>query len=206
MSFAAELTALASVVAIDITLAGDNAVVIGIAAAGLAAEQRRKAILWGIAAAAGLRILFSVFAVQLLGIIGLLFAGGLLLLWVSWKLWRELREAAHGGDDASDPDAPPAQPKKFSEAVKQIVLADVSMSLDNVLAVAGAAREHVWIMVAGLALSVALTGAAAETVARILKRWHWIAYVGLGIIVVVALRMIWDGAQPLLVLAGNAQG
>ncbi|BAE50112.1 YjbE family putative metal transport protein [Paramagnetospirillum magneticum] len=206
MSLAAELTALASVVAIDITLAGDNAVVIGIAAAGLAAEQRRKAILWGIAAAAGLRILFSLFAVQLLGIIGLLFAGGLLLLWVSWKLWRELREAAHGSDDAADSDAPPAQPKKFSEAVKQIVLADVSMSLDNVLAVAGAAREHVWIMVAGLALSVALTGAAAETVARILKRWHWIAYVGLGIIVVVALRMIWDGAQPLLVLAGNAQG
>ncbi|WP_197706332.1 YjbE family putative metal transport protein [Magnetospirillum sp. 15-1] len=205
MSFAAELTALASVVAIDVTLAGDNAVVIGIAAAGLAPEQRRKAILWGIAAAAGLRILFSLFAVELLGIIGLLFAGGLLLLWVSWKLWRELRQATHGHDDA-DADAVPAQPKKFAEAVKQIVLADVSMSLDNVLAVAGAAREHVWVMVIGLALSVALTGAAAETVARILKRWHWIAYVGLGIIVVVALRMIWDGAQPLLVLANAARG
>ncbi|KIL99939.1 Integral membrane protein TerC family [Paramagnetospirillum magnetotacticum MS-1] len=201
MDFASELTALASVVAIDITLAGDNAVVIGIAAAGLAPEQRRKAILWGITAAACLRILFSVFAVQLLGVIGLLFAGGLLLLWVSWKLWRELRDACHD-DEATTEDASP-QPKKFSEAVKQIVLADVSMSLDNVLAVAGAAREHVWIMVAGLALSVALTGAAAETVARVLKRWHWIAYVGLGIIVIVALRMIWDGAQPLLVLAGN---
>lgn len=200
-TLAAELTALASVVAIDVTLAGDNAVVIGIAAAGLPPEQRRKAILWGIAAAAGLRILFSVFAVQLLGIIGLLFAGGLLLLWVSWKLYRELR--AGGGEEGDDGDgASSARPKKFSEAVKQIVLADVSMSLDNVLAVAGAAREHVWVMVVGLALSVALTGAASEAVARILKRWHWIAYVGLGIIVVVALRMIWDGAQPLMALAG----
>jgi YjbE family integral membrane protein len=197
-TLAAELTALASVVAIDVTLAGDNAVVIGIAAAGLPPEQRRKAILWGIAAAAGLRILFSVFAVQLLGIIGLLFAGGLLLLWVSWKLWRELRA---GGGDEADGETSSARPKKFAEAVKQIVLADVSMSLDNVLAVAGAAREHVWVMVAGLALSVALTGAASEAVARILKRWHWIAYVGLGIIVVVALRMIWDGAQPLMDLA-----
>lgn len=198
MSLAAELTALASVVAIDVTLAGDNAVVIGIAAAGLAPEQRRKAILWGIAAAAGLRIVLSVFAVELLGIIGLLFAGGLLLLWVSWKLWRELRQGAHGADEA---EAAPPQPKRLGEAIKQIILADVSMSLDNVLAVAGAAREHVWVMVLGLALSVALTGAAAEAVARILKKWHWIAYVGLGIIVIVALRMIWDGAQPLLALA-----
>ena len=204
MDLASELTALASVIAIDVTLAGDNAVVIGIAAAGLAPAQRRKAILWGIAAAAGLRILFSLFAVQLLGIIGLLFAGGLLLLWVSWKLWRELRDSAHQDDEAAD--STPPEPKKFSEAVKQIILADVSMSLDNVLAVAGAAREHVWIMVAGLALSVALTGAASEAVARILKRWHWIAYVGLGIIVIVALRMIWDGAQPLLVLASSTQG
>lgn len=205
MDLASELTALASVIAIDVTLAGDNAVVIGIAAAGLAPEQRRKAILWGIAAAAGLRILFSLFAVQLMGIIGLLFAGGLLLLWVSWKLWRELRTGGH--DDMPDEGAgTPAEPKKFSEAVKQIILADVSMSLDNVLAVAGAARDHMWIMVLGLALSVALTGAASEVVARVLKRWHWIAYVGLGIIVIVALRMIWDGAQPLLVLAHNAQG
>jgi YjbE family integral membrane protein len=202
-TLAAELTALASVVAIDVTLAGDNAVVIGIAAAGLPPEQRRKAILWGIAAAAGLRILFSVFAVQLLGIIGLLFAGGLLLLWVSWKLWRELRA---GGGDEADGETSSARPKKFGEAVQQIVLADVSMSLDNVLAVAGAAREHVWVMVAGLALSVALTGAASEAVARILKRWHWIAYVGLGIIVVVALRMIWDGAQPLMDLASGSPG
>jgi YjbE family integral membrane protein len=203
MDLASELTALASVIAIDVTLAGDNAVVIGIAAAGLAPEQRRKAILWGIAAAAGLRILFSLFAVQLMGIIGLLFAGGLLLLWVSWKLWRELRAGGHD-DMPEEGAATPAEPKKFSEAVQQIILADVSMSLDNVLAVAGAARDHMWIMVLGLALSVALTGAASEVVARVLKRWHWIAYVGLGIIVIVALRMIWDGAQPLLVLAGNA--
>lgn len=205
MDLASELTALASVIAIDVTLAGDNAVVIGIAAAGLAPEQRRKAILWGIAAAAGLRILFSIFAVQLMGIIGLLFAGGLLLLWVSWKLWRELRAGGH--DDMPDDDAAQsAEPKKFSEAVKQIVLADVSMSLDNVLAVAGAARDHMWIMVLGLALSVLLTGAASEVVARALKRWHWIAYVGLGIIVIVALRMIWDGAQPLLALAAGTPG
>ncbi|MBI3444611.1 MAG: YjbE family putative metal transport protein [Magnetospirillum sp.] len=175
MILVAELTALASVVAIDITLAGD------------------------IAAAALLRIALSVFAVQLLDIIGLLFAGGLLLLWVSWKLWRELRNGAQE-DEAAD-DAP--KTKSFGTAVQQIVLADISMSLDNVLAVAGAAREHVWIMVVGLALSVALTGIAADAVARVLKRWHWIAYVGLAIIVIVALRMIWDGAMPLLDVAGK---
>ena len=201
MSLVAELTALASVVAIDITLAGDNAVVIGLAAAGLEPRMRKKAILWGIAAAAILRIVLSVFAVQLLDIIGLLFAGGLLLLWVSWKLWRELRDGGHD-DDASAADAAP-KTKTFGAAVQQIVMADISMSLDNVLAVAGAAREHVWIMVGGLALSVALTGAAADVVARVLKRWHWVAYLGLGIIVIVALRMIWDGAMPLLALSGK---
>jgi len=191
----AELTALASVVAIDVTLAGDNALVIGMAAAGLEPKLRRKAIVFGIAAAAGLRIVLSVFAVQLMRVIGLLFAGGLLLLWVSWKLWRELRHSSA----AESPEAP-AEGKTLGQAVQQIVLADISMSLDNVLAVAGAARDHVWIMVAGLALSVALTGAAAEGVARLLKRWHWIAYVGLAIIVAVALAMVRDGASPLLTL------
>ncbi len=193
-----ELTALASVVAIDITLAGDNAVVIGIAAAGLETRLRRRAILIGIVAAAGLRIALSVFAVQLLQVIGLMLAGGLLLLWVSWKLWRELRSATPGGDEDSPPTA---HPKHFGAAVWQIVVADLSMSLDNVLAVAGAAREHIWVMAAGLALSVALTGLAAEAVSRLLKRWHWVAYIGLAIIVVVALRMIWDGAPPVMALA-----
>jgi YjbE family integral membrane protein len=204
------IAALLSVILIDIALAGDNAVVVGMAAAGLPAEQRRRAILVGIAAAAGLRIVFASFTVQLLQIIGLLLAGGLLLLWVAWKLWREIRsgvlgEAAEEEDAREeatpdrlkhDPPMPATVPQKsFRQAVVQIVIADVSMSLDNVLAVAGAAREHEIVLIFGLALSVALMGLAASLVAQLLRRYHWIAYLGLAIILYVALRMIWDGAH-----------
>jgi YjbE family integral membrane protein len=209
--FASELTALATVIMIDLVLAGDNAVVVGMAAAGLPADQRRKAIILGIAAAAGLRIVFAFFATQLLDIIGLLLVGGLLLLWVSWKLWREIRSGGHTaeavGADALDveldsklygdniPGAAGAKPqaKTFRQAFTQILIADVSMSLDNVLAVAGTARDHVWVLIVGLALSVALMGLAATFIANLLKRYPWISYIGLVLIAYVAIKMIWDG-------------
>ncbi|HEX6996933.1 MAG TPA: YjbE family putative metal transport protein [Gammaproteobacteria bacterium] len=206
-----ELLALAQVVLVDLVLAGDNAIVIGIAVAGLPMDQRTRVMVLGIAAATALRILFATVTVQLLQVIGLLLAGGLLLLWVSWKLWRELRAqrleaklAAEGlpidetlaDGPASERQRPP--PKTMREAVLQIVVADVSMSLDNVLAVAGVAREHTWVLVLGLALSVAFMGFAAAMIARLLNRYHWIGYVGLAIIFYVALHMIWEGGAEII--------
>ncbi|MBB3913031.1 TerC family protein [Rhizobium fabae] len=193
---AAALTALLQVIAIDLVLAGDNAVVIGLAAAGLEASQRRKAIIVGILAATVLRIIFASVAVYLLAIVGLLLAGGLLLLWVCWKMWREIR-AGHGGDhDATNAEGAPK--KTFFQAATQIVIADVSMSLDNVLAVAGAAREHPGVLVIGLGLSIALMGIAANLIARLLNQHRWIAYVGLLIILYVSLDMIHRGAVEVL--------
>ncbi|CAN7371563.1 TerC family protein [Rhizobium leguminosarum] len=193
---AAGLTALLQVIAIDLVLAGDNAVVIGLAAAGLEATQRRKAIIVGILAATVLRILFASVAVYLLAIVGLLLAGGLLLLWVCWKMWRELR-AGHGENhEAAGAEGAPR--KTFFQAATQIVIADVSMSLDNVLAVAGAAREHPSVLVIGLALSIALMGIAANLIARLLNSHRWIAYVGLLIILYVSLDMIHRGAVEVL--------
>lgn len=195
------LTALFQVILIDLVLAGDNAVVIGLAAAGLPAEQRRRAIVVGIVAATALRIVFAGVATQLLQVIGLLLAGGVLLLWVCWKMWRELREQSahsrqfafeHGGAGAA-----PAQRKTFGQAALQIVAADVSMSLDNVLAVAGAAREHPYILAFGLLLSVAMMGVAADLLGRVLQKQRWIAYVGLAIIVYVAFEMIYRGSLEL---------
>jgi YjbE family integral membrane protein len=189
------LTALAAVVVIDVTLAADNAVVVGMAAAGLPAEGRRRAIVVGIAAAAVMRIGFAVFALQLMEIVGLVLAGGLLLLWVSWKLWREIR----GGDAAREAAAAePGRVKTFRQAVTQIVIADLSMSLDNILAVAGAAHRHVDVLIVGLIGSVVLMGFAATLVARLLLRWSWLAYVGLLTVVAVALRMIWEGGHAVL--------
>ena len=208
-----EITALLSVIAIDLVLAGDNAIVVGMAAAGLPAEQRRRAVIIGIAAAAGLRIVFAVFATQLLDVIGLLLAGGLLLLWVSWKLWREIQAEALRrraelaiGDPAArvDGDEISGQDKKLRQAIIQIVIADVSMSLDNVLAVAGAARDHWPVLVIGLALSVALMGIAANFIAGLLKRFHWISYVGLIVIAFVALRMIYEGGDDVFNFARDA--
>ena len=184
------ITAFLQVIAIDLVLAGDNAVVIGLAAAGLAKAQRARAILVGILAATGLRILFAMFAVQLLDIVGLLLAGGILLLWVCWKMWRELR--AGPGHEAAD--AAHAPRKSFAQAAWQIVVADISMSLDNVLAVAGAARDHPAALVFGLGLSIVLMGVAASFIARLLSRHRWIAYVGLAIILYVAGDMIVRGA------------
>ena len=186
------LAAFLQVVLIDLVLAGDNAVVIGLAAAGLPEGQRGRAILIGIGAATFLRILFAVVATQIMQIVGLLFAGGILLLWVCWKMWRELREsakasaadAATGGMDAK------GMPRKtLFQAATQIILADVSMSLDNVLAVAGAAREQPVILIFGLLLSIALMGAAASFIARLLQNHRWIAYIGLLVILYVAIDM-----------------
>ena len=189
---------------IDLVLAGDNAIVIGLAAAGLPREQRNRAILIGILAATALRIVFASLTVTLLQIVGLLLAGGILLLWVCWKMWRELRhnpaadrageEALANADLNADGTVAGGVPRKtFAQAATQIVIADVSMSLDNVLAVAGAARDHPWVLVFGLVLSIGLMGLAATFIARLLGRHRWVAYVGLLVILYVALRMIYDG-------------
>ena len=189
------LSAFLSVVIIDVVLAGDNAIVVGMAAAGLPAEQRRRVILIGIAAATVLRIGLAFAAKFLLAIIGLTLAGGLLLLWVAWKFYRELRPR-HDVDAHDEPH--PAVAKSFRQAVVQITAADVSMSLDNVLAVAGTARDHPWVLVLGLLLSVALMALASTVIARLLARHHWIAWIGLGIITMVALRMIYDGSTEVM--------
>jgi len=198
------LEALVNVILVDLVLAGDNAIVVGIAVAGLPVHQRWRVMMLGIAAATLLRIVFASVTVQLLQIIGLLLAGGLLLLWVCWKLWRELR-AGHlvsGGPREVTADGTPAAPsaptKTMRQAVTQIIVADVSMSLDNVLAVAGVAREHQNVLIFGLVLSVAFMGLAAGVIARLLARFHWIAYVGLAIIFYVAIRMIYDGTLELI--------
>jgi len=194
------LTALFQVVMIDLVLAGDNAIVIGLAAAGLPEDKRKKAIVAGILAATALRIGFASITVQLLQIIGLLLAGGILLLWVCWKMWRELQASHHqhrAGDlsaaRATTVESAPNQ-KTLGQAIWQITLADVSMSLDNVLAVAGAAREHPVILIFGLGLSIALMGFAATFIARILEKHRWVAYVGLLIILYVAFDMSYRGA------------
>jgi len=202
------LAAFAQVILIDLVLAGDNAIVIGLAAAGLPPEQRNKAILVGVVAATVLRIAFAGVTTQLLKVVGLLFAGGILLLWVCWKMWRELRtshaaendgvEAFSGFDINADGTIAGRAPRKsFAAAAWQIIVADVTMSLDNVLAVAGAAREHPIVLVFGLALSITLMGLAASLIARLLQRQRWIAYLGLAVILYVALDMMVRGAQEL---------
>jgi YjbE family integral membrane protein len=186
------LIALAQVLMIDIVLAGDNAVVIGMAAARVPEAQRGKVIFWGLAAAVLLRVVLAVIAVQLMKVIGLRLAGGILLLWVCWRFWRDISGAHNKEHAAIDTRA------SLRKAVTQIVLADVSMSLDNVLAVAGAARDHIDVLVIGLLLSVALMGAAANLIARLLERWRWISYVGLAVVLYVALSMIWHGGGDVM--------
>ena len=198
-----QASALLSVVIIDVVLAGDNAIVVGMAAAGLPAERRRRVIALGIAAATVLRILFAFVAVALLRtMIGMTFAGGLLLLWVAWKMYRELRDAhpvAAPADASGGQSAPARRPTKTTaQAMTQIVLADLSMSLDNVLAVAGVARDQPFVLIIGLVLSVALMGVASNYIARLLDRLFWISWVGLGIVTFVALRMIWDGSAQII--------
>lgn len=215
------LIALGEVLMIDLVLAGDNAVAVGLAAAALPVAQRRRAILWGLAIAVVLRIGFALITVQLLAIVGLLLAGGFLLLWVCWKMWRELREQAthdqaeaerelelatrieHG--EGPSPEELGLKTKSFGAALLQIMIADVTMSLDNVLAVAGAAHDHPGVMVFGLVLSIGLMGVAATFIARLLHRFRWIGYVGLLIVLYVALHMIWDGYRSVVVRTGNLE-
>ncbi len=189
------LWAFVQILWIDLILAGDNAIVVGALAAGLPTDQRKKVILIGIIAALVLRIIFALLVTQLLQIVGLVFAGGLLLLWVSWKMWRELgHSGGHGSPEVHGDETERLKPaKSFASAAWAVAVADVSMSLDNVLAVAGAAREHPGILVVGLLLSVALMGIAASYIARYIERYRWIAYVGLAVIVYVAGKMIYEG-------------
>ena len=193
---AAALTALLEILAIDIVLAGDNAIVVGALAAGLPVDQRKKVIVIGVAAALVLRIAFALIVTQLLQIVGLVLAGGILLVWVAWKMWRELRHGGEspGSDEVKGDEHSGLRPAKtFASAAWGVAVADVSMSLDNVLAVAGAARDHPWILAFGLVLSVILMGVAANFIAKYIERYRWIAYVGLVVILWVAGKMIWDG-------------
>lgn len=203
----AEASAFLQVVFVDIMLAGDNAIVVAMVVVGLPAERRGRVLIVGIAAATLMRVLFALVTVQLLNVIGLSLAGGLLLLWVTWKFWRELK-ARHVEDQAAEyiddivhgtplrhPDAPR---KTMRQAIIQVVAADVSMSLDNVLAVAGIAGEYQWVLVSGLVLSVAFMGLAATLIARLLARHHWIGFLGVAVILYVSLDMIWKGAIQII--------
>jgi len=192
--WAGSLTAFLQVVLIDLVLAGDNAVAVGLAASGLDHRQRRRVIMLGLGSAVVMRIALALVALRLLALIGLMLAGGLLLLWVCWKMWRDLR-AQHRA--ARDQIVVPA--KSFGQAFLQILAADLSMSLDNVLAVAGAARQHWVVLVFGLLLSIALMGLAANAIARVLNRLRWIGYVGVVIVLFVALHMMWDGYRGVVV-------
>jgi len=205
----AAFAAFLQVIMIDLVLAGDNAIVIGMAAAGLAPDMRKKAILIGILAATVLRIIFALMTTWLMGIIGLILLGGILLLWVCWKMYRELTtteeqvheaEEALEGMDSNVNGRIGGRPgsKTLSQAVTQIIIADVSMSLDNVLAVAGAAKDHFWALIFGLGLSVLMMGAASAVIAKLLHRFRWIAWVGFIIILYVAIRMIYEGADQVL--------
>ena len=206
------ISALVQVLMIDLVLAGDNAVAVGVVAAGLPVADRKRAIFWGLVAAVVTRIGFALITTRLMGIIGLLLAGGILLLWVCWKMWKEMRaqaaadearaEAVLDADPTTEPVGAPA--KTFRSALIQILIADVSMSLDNVLAVAGAAREHPGVLVFGLLVSIALMGIAATWIARLLHRYRWIGYVGLLIVLYVALHMMWEGHRDLVRDLGRA--
>jgi YjbE family integral membrane protein len=192
--------ALVQVILIDLVMSGDNAIIIGMAVAGLPKENRTKIIFWGVAGATILRILFAALTTELLQIIGLTLAGGLLLLWVAWRMFRELRSKGKSETEH----AAPAKPKTPGQAMLQIIAADISMSLDNVLAVAGAARDHKVVLWIGLVLSVVLMAVASNFIARILDRYHWIAWIGFAIILYVACDMIWDGTHEVVAATGKA--
>jgi YjbE family integral membrane protein len=194
---AAGLAALGQVIMIDLMLAGDNVVVLGTLAAGLPDKDRKRVLTIGVAVALACLLVFAWFATQLLHVVGLLFAGGVLLLWVAWKLFRELGESrkhrAQSDAAANGGPVPAKATKSFAKAAFQVALADLSMSLDNVLAVAGAARDHPTVLFFGLALSVTLMAVAANLIARLIERYHWIAYIGLVVILYVAGSMIHEG-------------
>jgi YjbE family integral membrane protein len=213
---AGAIAAFVQVVMIDLALAGDNAIAVGLSAAGLPQKQRRRAIVLGLGAAVVMLIGFALITTQLLKVVGLLLAGGLLLLWVCWKMWRELRE--QGREESAEGEAaleeatgvaigatPKGQPraKTMGQALLQILIADLTMSLDNVLAVAGAARQHPSVLIAGLLLSITLMGVAASWIARLLHRFRWLGYLGLVIVLYVALHMIWEGGRNVVIDMGK---
>jgi YjbE family integral membrane protein len=200
------MAAFLQVLMIDIVLAGDNAIVVGALAAGLPPDQRKKVIFIGVMAALVLRVVFALTVTWLLGIVGLVLAGGLLLLWVAWRMYRDLV----GHDSLESPGSPEVEGdqrsglpagKSFAAAAWAVAVADVSMSLDNVLAVAGAAREHPGIMIIGLIFAVALMGIAANIIAKYIERYRWIGWIGLCVIVYVAFKMIWDGSHQVAPVA-----
>ena len=206
------VAAFVQVVLIDLALAGDNAVAVGLAAAGLPPTQRRRAIVLGLAGAVVMLISFALITTQLLKLVGLLLAGGILLLWVCWKMWRELRE--QGQEEEAEGEAAleaatgvaigakprhAAKPKTMTQALVQILVADLTMSIDNVLAVAGAAREHPTVLIVGLLLSITLMGVAASYIAKLLHRFRWIGYVGLVIVLYVAVHMVWEGTRTVAI-------
>ena len=206
MISATDLVQLVQVILVDLVLAGDNAIVIALVVAGFAPRERARLLMLGVVAATVVRILFALVTTQLMQIVGLMLAGGLLLLWVCWKLWRDLEsqrasraEIAELNTGAGTPEttaAPP--PKTLRQAITQIVIADVSMSLDNVIAVAGIARDNTWVLIVGLVLSIAFMAFAATFIARLLSKHHWVAYLGLAIILYVAVALIWDGAMNVI--------
>ena len=213
---AGAVSAFFQVVMIDLALAGDNAVAVGIVAAGLPRHQRKAAIFLGLAGAVVMLISFAMITTRLLQVVGLLLAGGFLLLWVCWRMWRDLHargreedqegeaalEDATGVNIGASPKARP-KPKTLSAALLQILMADLAMSLDNVLAIAGAARQHPWVLVGGLILSISLTGLAASWIAKLLHRFRWIGYIGLAIVIYVALHMVWEGARTFAIDTGK---
>ncbi len=192
----AALTAFLQVVMIDVVMAGDNAVIIGMAASRVPKADRDRVVFWGLAASVVLRVILATAAASILEIIGLTLAGGVLLLWVAWRFYRDLTQHKEDGAEiaAHAPNGDSlANAKALRRAILQIIAADLSMSLDNVLAVAGASLNHLWVLVAGLILSVALMGIAATQIAKLLKRFPWVSYAGVLIVLYVALRMIWMG-------------
>jgi YjbE family integral membrane protein len=215
---AGAVAAFFQVVMIDLALAGDNAVAVGMAAAGLPPQQRKRAIVLGLGGAVVLLVTFALITTQLLKVVGLLLAGGFLLLWVCWKMWRDL--GAQGREESAEGEAAlsaatgvtigghaarQAKPKSLRQALLQILLADIAMSLDNVLAVAGAARQHPWVLVGGLLLSITLTGLAATWIAKLLQRFRWIGYLGLAIVLYVAGHMVWEGVRSVAIDVGAAR-
>ena len=188
-----DIAALAEVILIDLALSADNAVAVGLAAAALPVALQKRAVMWGVLIALGLRILFGLITVELLSIRGLMLIGGLVLIWVAWRMYQDLRQ--HAAAEDTQTSAAPKKDVTFAHALFSIVVANIALSLDNVLAVAGAAREHLDVLIIGLLMSVALMGAAASYIAKLLERYRWIAYIGLAIVVYVALSMIWHGYQ-----------
>lgn len=201
MDAAAEFTALLQILLIDLSLAADNAIIVGMAAAGLPPKQRKQAIIYGVLGATVLRIVFALFTTQLLQVLGLTLIGGILLTWVCWKMYRQISSHGHEAKINAEGEVveeKPAKTKTLKEATIQIIVADVSMSLDNVLAVAGAAREHTWVLIVGLTISVALMAFASNIVVKLLERFKWLAWAGLVVVFYVACKMIWDGSDEVL--------